>query len=142
MKVRREKLPGGEIDALVAVETDRDRGIRKGETVGYRCTECEQADETLKQIGHLEDCSVGEAYDPPANDDEREFDPENLIDMVVADACEGVHRGDPLIFRCRECGNGDETVSEIEHDTSCVLNRIDENLPQAGRVRADGGRQD
>lgn len=124
-----------------------------GESVGYYCCECEQADETLHQIWHEEDCShAGEHgrshYDDLEPDVDAggtpEFSEEHPITVIEAgesDVPAGIHVGMVVGFRC-QCGNADEDVFEIVHDSRCPL--ADCGDPVGGQlepgVAADGAR--
>lgn len=140
MKVRREPLPDVAIDKLVAMADRPAAGIERDEVVGYRCRECEQADEILVQISHRPGCPIGDPRDDICGTDGLELAPEFIIDMCRAgdsDRTAGAVHGQILLFRCRECGQADERPHEIEHTVACsqyrsVMGRIS--------VRADGGK--
>lgn len=141
MKVDRQPLEGTQIVRLVVVDPGESEH-HVGEVVGYRCPECNQADESLQQIWHQEDCSYagqhGRAhYDdlhPDIDKPAPELEGEHRITMVRAAgtdspdveggqivASQGVHNGEVLKFLCDECQNGDEDVFEIVHDEACEL---------------------
>jgi len=131
MKVARETLCGSAIEQLRVVDAPHSDHYA-GETVGYRCSECGQADESRDQIWHDDDCELAgdhgrSHYDdmkPVVDDETPEFDPDHTLFMVRSaetDSSEGVQRGNPLMWVCGECYNGDETAPEIVHDSACPL---------------------
>jgi len=132
MKVLREDLEGTQIQLLVVTDPG-DTDHHPGEAIGYLCPECEQADETLDQIWHDEDCSLAgehgrEHYDDlePVVEEQRatpELQADHPVTMVKAgetDCSEGIHNGEVIAFRC-QCGNADEDLFELVHDESCEL---------------------
>lgn len=131
MKVVREDLEGTKIQRLVVVEPGNS-GHHKGQCVGYLCPRCMQADETLEQIYHEEECDLagehGRAhYDELEPDIEGrtvpELDPEHPITIVRYGETEGnggLCDGQVLSFQCT-CGNLDEDLFEIVHDEACPL---------------------
>jgi len=126
-------LPETPIDALVATDTDEVAGVHEREIVGYRCEECGAADETLMQLIHEAECPLHGEHGRQFYDDGElpvveaptpEFKQHHPIDIIEAgwtDSSEGVHNGEPIMFRCGECGNADETLLEIRHDEDCSL---------------------
>jgi hypothetical protein len=130
MKVTREDLDGTQVQRLVVtdpISSDRHRG----ECVGYLCPECRQADETLEQIWHEEDCSLAgehgrrfyDALEPDPATGSPEFDPDNEFYVIESGETEGrggLCEGEVLGFVCT-CGNADEDLFEIVHDESCPL---------------------
>jgi len=152
MRVVFEEIdPDGIRRMSVADPGEADRAV--GECAGYYCTKCEQADETLHQIWHDNNCShAGEHgrahYDELEPDVPRrptpEFDPAHPISVIEAgesDVPAGIHVGMVVGFRC-ECGNADEDVFEIVHDERCPL--ADCADPVGGQLESeiatDGGR--
>lgn len=131
MKVIRERLEGIQIQRLIVTEPE-DSDHFRGECIGYLCPECMQADETLEQIWHDEDCSLAGEHGRAHYDDLEpdvpgrpvpEFDPAHPITIVKFGKTEGrggLHDGEVLSFKC-ECGNLDEDVFEIVHDEACPL---------------------
>jgi hypothetical protein len=132
MKVTREDLDGTEIQRLVVTDSQRsDHHV--GEVVGYLCPECMQADETLDQIWHQEDCSLAGEHGRSHYDELEpdvpgrpvpEFDPAHPITIAEFAETEGrggLHEGEVLAFTCEGCGNSDEDVFEIIHDEVCEL---------------------
>jgi len=134
MKVSRHQLSDCEIEML-QVEEPPNSDHHPGETIGYRCVGCGQADESRAQIWHDEDCihagDHGRQYydsQPSADETHNELDPDHTLFMVRSaetNVHEGVERGSPVMWLCGECFNGDETAAEIVHDEAC---------PLAGRV--------
>lgn len=127
MKVARETLAGTPIAQLRVVEAPNS-DHHCGETVGYRCGICGQADETKNQIYHTADCELAgkhgrEHYDePPQRDDHPDCDPDHTLFMIRSADSEGdVARGNPVMWLCEACSNGDETAAEIIHDENCPL---------------------
>jgi len=127
MKVAREPLGGSAIEQLRVVDAPHSDHYA-GETVGYRCSECGQADESRDQIWHDDDCELAgdhgrSHYDePPRRDDHPGCDPEHVLYMVRSADSEGdVARGNPVMWLCEACSNGDETAAEIAHDENCPL---------------------
>jgi len=129
MKVRSEDLEGTQVERLVVtnpMSSDRYRG----ECVGYLCPECRQADETLEQIWHEDDCSLAgehgrQYYETlsPTDNSTPEFDPANefyVIESAETEGRGGLCKGEVLGFVCT-CGNADEDLFEIVHDESCAL---------------------
>lgn len=133
MRVTRQRLPNLDIVRLVALESDPSAGIYEGETIAYLCERCGNADETLVQLFHDTTCRYagehGRTRYPEGLESGRdthtgELDPQHPIAIIRNgdhDQNTGVHRGEPIGFRCIECGNSDETLSEIVHDESCEL---------------------
>jgi hypothetical protein len=129
MKVRFTELPELPVEKMEVVECDDHLA---GECVGYRCQECGEADETLSQVYHDPDCSLAgqhgrRHYDDlkAARDDEptAELDPENplwLVKSAETDPADGVHNGEIVAVKC-ECGNMDDDLFEIVHDSRCAL---------------------
>lgn len=144
MMVRREPLPELEITRLIAQESDPSADIYEGEVVAYHCDACGNADETLIQLLHKETCPYagehGRTRYPDGLESGRdvhtpELQPDHPITIVrngTHNRHEGVHQGEPIAFRCVECGNSDETLSEIVHDESCRL------AGRHGRARLEG----
>lgn len=141
MRVAFEPLDGTDIRRMVVVEP-RETDHIPGETAGYWCPECHQADETLDQIWHEEYCHhAGEHgrahYDDLEPDVDAgptpEFDRAHPITVIIAAETEGAgaHNGEVIAFRC-ECGNADEDVFEIVHDERCDL--ADCNNPVGGQL--------
>lgn len=131
MKVVRIDLEGTQIQRLEVTDAgSTDRNV--GEVAGYYCPECRQADETLEQIWHDEECSLAGEHGREYYDDLEpdvpgrfapELDPEHPVTVVRSaetDDSNGVHNGEPLAFRCR-CGNLDEDLFEVVHDEDCAL---------------------
>lgn len=131
MRVEREAVID-DIEQLRVVDANG-HDYHEGQAVGYRCQQCHQADETLDQLWHAEDCPLaGEHgrshYDDitPAVSEGRspELSPDHEIVMVRSaetDNSVGVSRGDVILFICAECGNADEDLFEIVHDENCSL---------------------
>lgn len=135
MKVIREELDGTQIQRLVVTDPGQ-TDYHERQVVGYLCPECEQADETLEQIWHDENCSlVGEHgrdhYDElePDNDIRPipELQPDHPVTIVEYGETEGrpdgemgFHEGEVVAFVC-ECGASDEDLFEIVHDECCEL---------------------
>lgn len=72
MNVERELLPEHPIEALVATETDRTKGIHNGETLAFLCLECGNVDESVAEIVHAEDCQLAGETAPTAYADRLE----------------------------------------------------------------------
>lgn len=130
LKATRETLPETPIDRLVAERTCEERGVARGEVLGYRCRECGQGDETLGQIIHDDGCPLEDYsdYDVPDGwgDSSIVLRPEHGVDMIRANSTDNsvdVRNNEVMLFRCRECGNADEDVFEIVHDERCSLAR-------------------
>jgi len=130
MKVDRE-LVTDHIEQLRVVD-DAGTHYHEGQAVGYRCQLCQQADETLDQLWHEDDCPLAgehgrshyDKLEPTVEEPNPELDPDNKFIMVrCADThtSTGVSRGDALLFICQECGNADEDIFEIIHDEACSL---------------------
>lgn len=125
MNVRREQLDEYPVDKLVAAEGCSERGIAVGEILGYRCLKCEQGDETLMQIEHLDGCPLDDEFDYevpehiPASRSP-ELEPEHKITVVRAGGRNNPHDR-IVLYRCDECGKGDERITEIVHDEACSL---------------------
>jgi len=130
MKVERQPLPDCEIEMLQVVEA-ANSDHHPGETVGYRCASCGQADESREQIWHRENCTHAgdhgrQYYDDKPHTDENhaELDPNVTLFMIRSaetNVHEGVERGSPVMWLCGSCFNGDETAGEIVHDENCPL---------------------
>lgn len=170
MIVADRPLPDVPIDALVVTDAAADQPVHEGETIGYRCEECGAGDETLKQIDHELECPLrgeqgelvdtdvpqwveAEAAAPECNGaaPTPELQEEHPIEIVTAgwtDESEAVHHGEPILFRCGECGNADEELFAIRHDEDCALagrystiaftEAVSERVAK-WEVRADGG---
>jgi len=131
MKVDRE-LVTDHIEQLRVVD-DAGTHYHEGQAVGYRCQLCQQADETLDQLWHEDDCPLAgehgrshyEEITPTVSEDRSpELSPDHEIVMVRSaetDTSVGVSRGDVILFICAECGNADEDLFEIIHDEACSL---------------------
>jgi hypothetical protein len=131
MKVIRERLEGTQVQRLVVIESGKSPH-HGGECVGYLCPECMQADETLEQIWHDEDCSLATEHGRKHYDDLTpdssgrpipELQPGHQVTMVKYGKTEGrggLHDGEVLSFICK-CGNLDEDLFEIVHDETCSL---------------------
>lgn len=131
MKVEREVV-ADHIEQLRVVDAN-DHGYHEGQAVGYRCQHCQQADETLNQLWHAEDCPLAGEHGRSQYDDitptvaegpSPELSPDHEIVMVRSaetDTSVGVSRGDVILFICAECGNADEDLFEVVHDESCSL---------------------
>lgn len=155
MRVRREALDDSSLAKLVALEADEAGGIEQGEVLAYQCDECGNSDETAMQVVHDPDCPH---HGEHACEDHPELEsgvdtrtdalqpdhPITIIRYGETNSTAGVHNGEPVGFRCDECGNSDETLSEIVHDTLCSLagdhgrQLLDDD---ARGLRADGGRR-
>lgn len=132
MRANLSPLPGAPLTRLTAAESDAEAHIVAGETLAYRCDECGRCDETVGQIWHAEDCPLAgdggrRLYDDLERGHDRrtdELEPDHEILLVRAgdtDRDRDLHRGEPVAFSCVECGNSDETLSEIVHDEACAL---------------------
>jgi len=132
MKVKLEPLDGVPVHRLT-VSDPQEADVHTGECVGYRCAKCHQADETLDQIWHNENCVLcgehGRAHydtlepDVDVETPTPEFDPHHEITVVIAATglrSAGVATNEPLAFRCA-CGNLDEHLFEVVHDEACEL---------------------
>ncbi|WP_089650132.1 hypothetical protein [Halobacterium hubeiense] len=136
MKVVREDLEGTQVQRLVVIDPGRTNHYEQ-EVVGYLCPECAQADETLEQIWHDEDCRLAgehgrDHYDElePTNDVRPvpELQPDHPVTIVEYGETEGrlgegevgFHEGEVVAFLC-ECGASDEDLFEIVHDECCEL---------------------
>jgi len=131
MKVEREVVVDDIEQLRVADANGHD--YHEGQAVGYRCQVCHQADETLDQLWHTDECPhAGEHgrshYDEleptVAEGATPELSPDHEIVMVRSaetDNSVGVSRGDVILFICAECGNADEDLFEIVHDEACSL---------------------
>jgi len=144
VKVIRERLDGIQIQRLIVIDPEGSNHFR-GECVGYLCPECMQADETLEQIWHDEDCSLAGKHGRAHYDDLEpdvpgrpvpEFDPAHPITVVKFGKTEGrggLHDGEVLGFYCNGCGNADETMFEIVHDEVCDLANRCRHAPTSRR---------
>lgn len=115
------------------MEDRRDVEIVTGDTLGYWCSECKNADETRSQIVHAEDCALagrhgrsiyGAGLDPIDGSLSGELLPETtftLLEWGETDRALDIYSGAKIAFRCDECGNLDETLFEILHDEVCTL---------------------
>lgn len=132
MKAELTPLPDAPLTRLAAAESDAAASVVAGETLAYRCDECGRCDETVGQIWHAEDCPLAgeggrQLYDDLERGHDRrtaELEPHHEILLVRAadsDPERDVYRGEPVAFACVECGNSDETLSEIVHDEACSL---------------------
>ena len=131
MRVVREDLEGTQVQRLVVTDP-ASTSHHVGEVIGYYCPECRQADETLKQIWHEDECSLAGQHGRDYYDDltpdvpgrpTPELDPANPITVVSYDQTEGrggLREGEVIAFVC-ECGNADEDLFEIVHDEACPL---------------------
>jgi len=132
MMVTREELDGTRIQRLVVTDPKNpDRHV--GQVVGYLCPECLQADETLDQIWHQEDCPLAGEHGR-SHYDELEPDvagrpvpeldaahPITVVEFGETEGRGGLHEGEVLAFHCDDCGNADEDLFEIVHDELCDL---------------------
>ena len=133
MMVHPDPLPDLPIVMLRAESGDPEAGIYAGEILGFCCTECGQADETLVQIVHDDDCDLAGEHghdvygeDVPIRNASsgKELEPDKPITMVkwaTTDDPKGIHNGAAAAFRCVQCGNTDENIFEIVHDENCDL---------------------
>jgi hypothetical protein len=155
MKVRFEELPELPVEKMIVVECDTHR---PGECVGYRCQECAEADETLDQIWHDPDCPLAgehgrqhyESLEAALEEsDSPELDPSNplwIVESAESDPADDVYNGEFVAMKCR-CGNLDDDLFEIVHDSRCVLADEDcehgttdlEDLTGVEQLAADGG---
>ena len=131
MKVEREVV-AADIEQLRVVDPNGS-DYHEGQAVGYRCQECQQADETLDQLWHADDCPLAGEHGRSHYDElepttveghSPELSPDHEIVMVRSaetDNSVGVSRGDVILFICAECGNADEDLFEIVHDEACSL---------------------
>jgi len=138
MKVALRALDGTAIRRLEVVVPES-ADAHAGESVGYLCPHCRQADETRHQIWHERDCLYAgqhgrRHYDEIVPDvpgrPTPELEADHEIEMIVAAESHqdiDVHNGEVLAFRCR-CGNLDEDLFEVVHDSRCEL-AIDEEGP-------------
>jgi Zn ribbon nucleic-acid-binding protein len=135
MKVKAEELTGTAIRQLVVVESSQ-ADVHIGQVVGHLCPECKQADETLDQIWHRDECSHAGEHGRQHYDEltptveERptpEFNPNHEITIVHARTDRGIeiHDNEPIAFRC-SCGNLDEDLFEVIHDDACPLSSCSE----------------
>jgi len=124
MRVQLEPVEGTQIQRLTVVDSGS-ADVHVGEVVGYRCPECDQADESLRQIWHEAECSLagkhGRAHydelEPTLDAEETtpELRPEHEITIVK------YNDGWVIGFKCDSCHNADETLGEIVHDEVCGL---------------------
>lgn len=135
MRVTREDLDGTAIQRL-EVTDPRGTAHFPGEVAGYLCPECMQADETLDQIWHLEDCShagehgrrhydEGEIVSTTSTSPTPEFSdrhPITIVEFAETEGRGGLCEGEVIAFSCR-CGNLDEDLFEIIHDEACGLSK-------------------
>lgn len=131
MKVALRSLDGTDIRRLEVIDPETSN-THVGESVGYLCPHCGQADETRHQIWHDSDCRYAGEHGRSHYDDivpdvpgrpTPELDPDHEIEMVAAGESHqdiGIHNGEVLGFRCR-CGNLDEDLFEVVHDSRCEL---------------------
>jgi hypothetical protein len=130
MKVEFEELDELPVEKMLIAESEDHHA---GQCVGYRCQECGEADETVRQIYHDEDCPLAgehgrDQYDQPLNtrsdaEPTPELQRENPVWLVVSaetDPEDSVYHGEPVAFRC-ECGNLDDDLLEVVHDERCPL---------------------
>lgn len=67
--------------------------------------------------------------------------PEHPIDRLVASTTDheaGIHRGEVVAYRCRECGVADEDCMELIHEDGCQLRGRTEPTAYANRLNDDG----
>lgn len=74
MNVDRELLEDHPIEMLRADETDRSKGIHRGECLGFLCLECRNVDEDVTEIIHEEDCSLAGKTAPTGYADRDDLD--------------------------------------------------------------------
>lgn len=132
MRVGFTELPGVAVEKMEIVEAD-DHEV--GQCVGYRCQECGEADESLSQVFHKDDCPLAgqhgrefygdEAALNSSSDGRRapELDAENplwLVTSAETDRGDDVYNGEVVGIRC-ECGNLDDDAFRIIHDEDCAL---------------------
>lgn len=132
MKVSLEQVSDTDIYRL-EVTHPQASNTHIGESVGYLCPHCQQCDETRHQIWHDEDCRYAgdhgrSHYDDlepttPTDHPTPELNPEHEINIVYTSASHqdiGIHNDQVIAFRCH-CGNLDEDIFEIVHDSRCEL---------------------
>lgn len=132
MKVALKALSQTDIYRL-EVDDPEASNTHVGESVGYLCPHCRQCDETRHQIWHDEDCRYAgdhgrghyDRLEPTTSGDHPtpELHPDHEINIVHASESQqdiGIHHGEVLAFRCG-CGNLDEDIFEIVHDSRCEL---------------------
>lgn len=154
MMVIREPLAGTRVQRLV-VEAPQESNLHVGEVVGYQCPDCRQCDETLEQIWHDRDCELAGEHGRAHYDEivpsvpgrpTPELDPAHPITIVQA--ADG-RKNEVLAFRCDGCGNLDEDLFEVIHDSVCALAtdhdavHVTIDCPETGRIEpaaaSDGG---
>lgn len=155
MRVSRTDLDDSPLTKLTALSSDPAAGIEAGEVLAYRCRDCGNNDETPMQVVHDAECphfgTHGCASFPElesgigtATPELQPDHPITIIRMGETDPSAGLHNGEPVGFRCDECGNSDETLSEIVHDELCSLagrhgRQLLAGSDGARRVCTDGG---
>jgi hypothetical protein len=129
VRVTFEELDDVPVEKMLVAECE-DHHV--GECIGYRCQECHEADETLDQIFHDEDCELAgehgrQHYDDLEGDLEAgpppEFDRDHpvwIVEAAETDPADEVYNGTVVAFKCR-CGNSDDDLFEIVHDEGCPL---------------------
>jgi len=130
MKVVRREMESTAISKLIVVESREHHP--EGEVVGYICDHCRQANETLHQIWHREDCPLAGQHGRSHYEDLSpsvpgrpvpEFNPDIPITVIKMAETEGrgrLHKGEVVSFLC-ECGSLDEDLFEVVHDEDCPL---------------------
>jgi len=71
MDVDHELLPEHPIEMLIATKTHPEKGIHNGEPLGFRCLDCGNMDEDVREIIHEEDCELAGETQPTAYADRR-----------------------------------------------------------------------
>jgi hypothetical protein len=133
MRVRPDPLSESPVVRMIAMDNRHEIDIFEGDTLGYWCSECKNADESRSQIVHDKDCQLagrhgrsiyGAGLDPINGSVSGEFRPDTtftLLEWGESDPTVGIYSGAKIAFRCDECSNLDETLFEILHDEVCSL---------------------
>jgi hypothetical protein len=149
VRVRFEQVDDLPVDELVTMDARPDYNLPEGVGIGYRCRECHQADESIREIQHRETCSLREQFRYDTHDSDAEVFRAALHsdhEFLLVQAGEthnghGYRRGEVVFLWCCECSNGDEELAAIEHSEVCSLARhnLGVGAPQP-QMAADGGR--
>jgi len=133
MRVSPDPLPSSPIVRIEAMDTYHERDIYAGDTLGYWCSLCQNADETRHQIVHAADCDLagrhgrqvyGTNLAPISGRVTGELRGEttfSLLEWGVSAPEVGIVNNEVVAFRCDQCGNLDETLFEILHDEACAM---------------------
>ncbi|MFC6825636.1 hypothetical protein [Halopelagius fulvigenes] len=147
IRVRFDQVDGLPIERMVTMDSLPAYDLPAGIGAGYRCWQCEQSDEEIAEIDHLDHCPLTEKFDYEAHEPSTDVFREAIKadhEFVILQAGEvnkahGYIQGTVVHFWCCECFAGDETLSQIEHSEVCSLARHNLGI-EKGRA-TDGGRR-